>query len=624
MLTLQTILRRNPPSKTLATSRGFAACTDIIRSAFLNEARHLRDLNDQLVVGVDIQRGQAISIGCETLRGRAPYKPQQDISSELFRCMTDALTAHFSPEEMVNQIVFVFGENEEILASVNFDLVTVESDIFDQVVTKFTISRHMWMRYLFGCDTVVGDTFVYSSMPIAFGPIWPSYRFGYFAGAKDDRIWFMSNGLSNPDHPSKNSNWRNNIGLGVELITSCGLDDILFDPEGMPIEYFLDSPHFVLFDAICGTLVNFKSAMNTRFSPTAETSFRIPLTYSDMSDNRLRPIPAGTEIIYTAGTEFGYDGSISLPNGEQAIPYFVSVADVSRPSGGMSLPAQFDLANLEHRPITDVVDDFIKPSASGSHLDAKASERLQAYCGLEIVAGRRVPTEFIHFVEELDLSDYGALRRYTIAGENFDLKDDHSSKSSTFSDLSLIASLVNLKVLDLRATDVDDLAQLKVLKSLQELRLCQNRVSKLDSLRFLTSLRKLHLTGTAVKDLSPISKLPKLEQLFLTGTPVIDLGPLIEISTLRDLSLWGFRWDDFSQLGKFIQLTHLNIAQTSLTDLSVLASLTNLEELQIWGTEITDLSPLRSLRNLKFVNARELDVVDWSPVAHVENVLGRP
>lgn len=148
-------------------------------------------------------------------------------------------------------------------------------------------------------------------------------------------------------------------------------------------------------------------------------------------------------------------------------------------------------------------------------------------------------------------------------------------------DLSPLAELSNLQILDLCGTQAGDISPLTTFNNLKSLDLTQSHVKDISPLATLSSLRSLFLSGTQVTELSPLAGLNNLEILFLSGTRVADISPLAELSNLRILYLSG----------------------TQVTDISPLAGLNNLKSLNLSGTPVTDLSPLRGLNQLKVVGS---------------------
>jgi hypothetical protein len=143
-------------------------------------------------------------------------------------------------------------------------------------------------------------------------------------------------------------------------------------------------------------------------------------------------------------------------------------------------------------------------------------------------------------------------------------------------DLSPLADLTALQILDLDNTPVNDLAPLANLRALRRLDLDGARVTDLAPLANLAALERLDLDRTLVSDLTPLANLTALKMLWLNGTQVTDLTPLSNLKALE--------W--------------LDLRNTRVTNLEPLAGLTDLRSLWLDGTPVSDLAPLAKLENL--------------------------
>ena len=122
------------------------------------------------------------------------------------------------------------------------------------------------------------------------------------------------------------------------------------------------------------------------------------------------------------------------------------------------------------------------------------------------------------------------------------------SNSNSVSDLSPLAGLIHLEILNLR----------------------RNSVSDISALVGLTNLTNLDIGGNDISDISALASLTKLEWLFLTSNSVIDISAVAGLTNLTDLDIGG----------------------NDISDISALASLTKLEWLVLHSNNISDLSPL--------------------------------
>ncbi len=123
-----------------------------------------------------------------------------------------------------------------------------------------------------------------------------------------------------------------------------------------------------------------------------------------------------------------------------------------------------------------------------------------------ILAGHAPPEAWRPFITKLDL-----------AGEK------------NFTRLAPLTGLTNLKILDLRNTQVSDAAPLAGLTNLQILYLRNTRVSDAAPLAGLTNLQYLGLSNTRVSDAAPLAGLTNLQTLDLSDTQVSDAAPLQQL-----------------------------------------------------------------------------------------------
>ena len=187
-------------------------------------------------------------------------------------------------------------------------------------------------------------------------------------------------------------------------------------------------------------------------------------------------------------------------------------------------------------------------------------------------------------------------------------------------DVSALASLTNLRSLDLGGTGVSDISALASLTNLAWLRLDGTGVSDILPLASLTNLRSLDLEGTAVSDVSVLAHLTNLEWLDLGDTGVSDISALASLTNLRSLDLGGTGVSDISALASLTNLAWLRLDGTAVSDVSVLAHLTNLKTLSLWDTGVSDISALASLTNLRSLGLNYTDVSDVSVLAHLTNL----
>lgn len=232
------------------------------------------------------------------------------------------------------------------------------------------------------------------------------------------------------------------------------------------------------------------------------------------------------------------------------------------------------------------------------------------------------------------------------------------------SDLSLLASMPNLKEVWLCRQQITDLSPLEGLP-ITTLVLCDNAIEDLSPLASLTSLNTLWLGGNTPSDLTPLAGLTRLRDLNLDGvddsgqlTPLDSLTPLTNLPLVRlslgwrtvsdgdwsvlgtlplleEVSLWGPPEEAVAALCERDQLPILNVGLLPCEDLSILAGcqvvdlrlhtgqislegageLPRLRNLGLFSSQVTDLSPLAQADLLETFNFNGPAVPDFSPLS---------
>ncbi len=92
-----------------------------------------------------------------------------------------------------------------------------------------------------------------------------------------------------------------------------------------------------------------------------------------------------------------------------------------------------------------------------------------------------------------------------------------------------------------------------LLTNLTRLILGRTQVSDLSPLAGLSSLQILDLSGKQVSDLLPLARLSSLTALNLAGAQVSDLSPLAGLSSLQNLNLYETQVSDLSPLERLVK-----------------------------------------------------------------------
>ena len=177
------------------------------------------------------------------------------------------------------------------------------------------------------------------------------------------------------------------------------------------------------------------------------------------------------------------------------------------------------------------------------------------------------------------------------------------------SDISDLKYCKNLKKLVFPSDDRRPMTTLKQidalseLTELKELTLTYNRVlSDISPLAKLKKLEVLDLSGNAIEDISPLKDLSALRVLHLTSNPIRDGSPIAGMSELVDLSLPMLQ--DYSILSVFSKLQKLNILSSDPHVLNHVVGATQLTELTVSAADSDlDLTALAEFPHLRNLNA---------------------
>jgi internalin A len=196
-----------------------------------------------------------------------------------------------------------------------------------------------------------------------------------------------------------------------------------------------------------------------------------------------------------------------------------------------------------------------------------------------------------------------------------------------FTDISELRGFSHIKTLiitqiPLSGVDTVDAAPLASLTELRELNLSMTRVRTVASLGALKELRRLYLGQTLITDIRALAGLDLLEYVDIRGTRVADLSPLAHKEKLTELSIGGEQIPGLSTLVHLPALKRLSIIEQRNADLSPVGALHGLETLFIWGLPQFDLSPLRNLTNLRSLQLSGIGFTLIAPVTDVQAISG--
>ena len=120
-----------------------------------------------------------------------------------------------------------------------------------------------------------------------------------------------------------------------------------------------------------------------------------------------------------------------------------------------------------------------------------------------------------------------------------DMVRQEAVAAGTISDISDLAQLKNLEVLQIEGQQIKDISPLFELKNLESLSLNCNPISSLEGIEKLQKLRWLDIASTDVSDLSPIYKLNNLDGLQIDNTYVSDISGIDQLHNLSNIHIQG-------------------------------------------------------------------------------------
>ena len=171
--------------------------------------------------------------------------------------------------------------------------------------------------------------------------------------------------------------------------------------------------------------------------------------------------------------------------------------------------------------------------------------------------------------------------------------------------------------LDLSSREVADLSALAGLTALRVLNLADNAVADVAPLSGLTGLRVLDLSSNAIADLGPLAALTGLERLDLSGNRIADVSALSGLTGLEVLLLDGNRIADVLPLWSLQGLVHLGLSDNRIDEVGLLAELGSLKRLDLGGNRVSDVSPLGDLSQLVWLRLPGNPVSDTAPLGRL-------
>ncbi len=203
------------------------------------------------------------------------------------------------------------------------------------------------------------------------------------------------------------------------------------------------------------------------------------------------------------------------------------------------------------------------------------------------------------------------------------------SKNQYISDLTPLADLVHLKVLDCHVNHISDLSFAKKLGNLEVLVLRRNRVGDISKLSHLTKLKRLSLEYNTIEDLSPLAGMANLYELIIWGNRIVDISALSSLTAMQELSIGYNQIQDVTALACMKKLSTLSLINNDIKDISPLKSLTTLHYLRLRGNPLNNQAYEQDLfeisRHNTFLAGLDYDANPRGPEGlrgHIDTVSG--
>lgn len=158
------------------------------------------------------------------------------------------------------------------------------------------------------------------------------------------------------------------------------------------------------------------------------------------------------------------------------------------------------------------------------------------------------------------------------------LFESNQMKEGSISSLSDLSKMPNLKQVFISMQRIADISPLADLQNLEIVDLKNNPITDISPLSELKFLKRVTLYDTRVMDLSPLSGCPMLSELDAGKLPFLSLAPFEDLKGLKHLSLYGTTLDSLTGIDQLTQLTFFEVSCVIDGNLMPLLSLPQLKD----------------------------------------------
>ena len=164
-----------------------------------------------------------------------------------------------------------------------------------------------------------------------------------------------------------------------------------------------------------------------------------------------------------------------------------------------------------------------------------------------------------------------------------------------------------------------DLANIEGMESLEELKIKEsndyedrevryrvkeedrNKVENVEKIATLKNLKVLNLSEIKLENIDFLSNLTKLQVLDLVGDNISNIDALNNLNELKVLKLTDNKISNIDSLKNKVKLIRLDLQANNINDISGLEKLNKLEEFDISINDVEDINVLRNFKNLKYL-----------------------
>lgn len=331
--------------------------------------------------------------------------------------------------------------------------------------------------------------------------------------------------------------------------------------------------------------------------PSGYYSQYISVTLSSSEDTTLYYTTDGD---YPSIADEPYSAPIELPLGESQI-YAISVADNGLVSpvtilgytiGGVIEPVIFMDASMEQA---------VRTVLGYEQSRVLYTNDLWQITELEVPSDAMTLEDLIYltYLESLTVNGRNMSNLQDFAGLNHLKKLDLSGCRFPADGLKTIASLPQLKELNLSDCSLSTLSGLEGAESLEILDVSNNTIRNLEPLSNMAALSELYLQHNAVTNLTAVGGLSELSILDVSYNALTSIAPLTGNLRLTKLNAANNQIGDVSPAASLPMLAELNLDYNSLTDISGLSGCASLKTLTVSNNQLSSIDALSGMSTLE-------------------------